>query len=591
MSQKATIDISIFKRLVSYVKPYRKLFALAVMCTILLAVLGPARPALVGKMVNDYIINSQNGDKLLFWTLIIIGMLCVEGVLQFASSYFSNLLAQSVIRDIRKKMFGHILSFRMRYFDKTPIGSLVTRVVSDLEAITEVFSTGLMDIAGDLISLIVVIGLMFFYNWELSIMTILPIPILIFATRIFARAMRDSFQLERIQVNKLNTFVQERLTGMYIVQLFNRQNQEYKSFEEINKGHRQAHINAVWANSIFFPVVELLSSLSIALLLVYGALKAGGKSDAEVSTMYGEIISFTLWVQMLFRPIRQLADKFNILQRGTVRAERVFEILDLEDHIQDEGEIKECDFNQAINFKNVSFAYQNEEWVLKNIDLEIEAGKTVAFVGATGAGKSTIVNLLGRFYEFQRGEIAIGPINLHDLELNYLRRNIAIVLQDVFLFSDTIHNNITLNDSSITRDQVIAAAKEVGADEFIQQLPGSYDYEVGERGGVLSVGQRQLLSFIRASVYNPRILILDEATSSVDNESEEMIQKATAKLTQGRTSIVIAHRLSTIQKADKIVVLDHGEIKEIGSHAELLTQNGYYKRLYDMQFNEEKSNA
>ena len=588
MSQKATIDISIFKRLVSYVKPYRRLFALAVMCTILLSFLGPARPALIGKMVNDYIINSQNGEKLLFWTLIIIGMLCIEGVLQFSSSYFSNLLAQSVIRDIRKKMFGHILSFRMRYFDKTPIGSLVTRVVSDLEAITEVFSTGLMDIAGDLISLIVVIGLMFFYNWELSIMTILPIPILIFATRIFARAMRDSFQLERIQVNKLNTFVQERLTGMAIVQLFNRQNQEYKSFEEINKGHRQAHVNAVWANSIFFPVVELLSSLSIALLLVYGALKAGGKTDAEVSTMYGEIISFTLWVQMLFRPIRQLADKFNILQRGTVRAERVFEILDLEDHIQDQGEIKECDFNQAINFKNVSFAYQNEEWVLNNINLEIEAGKTVAFVGATGAGKSTIVNLLGRFYEFQKGEITIGSINLRDLELNYLRKNIAIVLQDVFLFSDTIHNNITLNDPSISREQVIAAAKEVGADEFIQKLPGSYDYEVGERGGVLSVGQRQLLSFIRASVYNPRILILDEATSSVDNESEEMIQQATGKLTQGRTSIVIAHRLSTIQKADKIVVLDQGEIKEIGSHAELLNQNGYYKRLYDMQFNDEK---
>lgn len=591
MSQKATINISIFKRLVSHMKPYRRLFALAVTCTILLAFLGPARPILIGRMVNSYIIMSQNGEMLLLWTGIIIGILFFEAILQFASSYFSNLLAQSVIRDIRQKLFGHILSFRMRYFDKTPIGSLVTRVVSDMEAITDVFSSGLMDIAGDLLSLIVIVSIMFGMNWELSIMTIIPIPLLIFATRVFARAMRDSFQLERHQVNKLNTFVQERLTGMYIVQLFNRQNQEYKNFEEINKGHRQAHINAVWANSIFFPVVEFLSSLSMALLLVYGALKAGGKSEQEIKLMYGEIIAFILYVQMLFRPIRQLAEKFNILQRGTVRAERVFETMDLADHIQDKGVITSCDFNRKIRFDGVSFAYQNEEWVLKNIDLEIEPGSTVAFVGATGAGKSTIVNLLGRFYEFQKGEIFIGDTNLRDIQLDYLRKNIAIVLQDVFLFSDTVHNNITLGDPAISREQVIEAAKSVGADEFIQKLPGGYDYQVGERGGVLSVGQRQLLSFIRASVYNPHILILDEATSSVDNESEEMIQRATQKLTEGRTSIVIAHRLSTIQKADKIIVLDQGEIKEVGTHSELLEHNGFYKKLYDMQFSEEKNQA
>jgi ATP-binding cassette subfamily B protein len=591
MSQKATINISIFKRLVSHMKPYRRLFALAVTCTILLAFLGPARPILIGRMVNSYIIMSQNGEMLLLCTGIIIGILFFEAILQFASSYFSNLLAQSVIRDIRQKLFGHILSFRMRYFDKTPIGSLVTRVVSDMEAITDVFSSGLMDIAGDLLSLIVIVSIMFGMNWELSIMTIIPIPLLIFATRVFARAMRDSFQLERHQVNKLNTFVQERLTGMYIVQLFNRQNQEYKNFEEINKGHRQAHINAVWANSIFFPVVEFLSSLSMALLLVYGALKAGGKSEQEIKLMYGEIIAFILYVQMLFRPIRQLAEKFNILQRGTVRAERVFETMDLADHIQDKGVITSCDFNRKIRFDGVSFAYQNEEWVLKNIDLEIEPGSTVAFVGATGAGKSTIVNLLGRFYEFQKGEIFIGDTNLRDIQLDYLRKNIAIVLQDVFLFSDTVHNNITLGDPAISREQVIEAAKTVGADEFIQKLPGGYDYQVGERGGVLSVGQRQLLSFIRASVYNPHILILDEATSSVDNESEEMIQRATQKLTEGRTSIVIAHRLSTIQKADKIIVLDQGEIKEVGTHSELLEHNGFYKKLYDMQFSEEKNQA
>lgn len=587
MSEKATINLSVFKRLIAFAKPYKSILLLAILSTLVLSILGPTRPALIGNMVNNYIIKKQDGNMLFFWSMIIIGMLILEGVLQFASSYLSNLLAQSVIKDLRQKIFGHILSFRMRYFDGTPIGALVTRVVSDLEAITEVFSAGLMDIAGDLLALIIILIWMFTSNWELSIMVIIPIPLLLIATRIFARAMRDSFQLERAQVTKLNNFVQERLTGMNIVQLFNREKQEYAGFEEINKGHRQAHINAVWANSIFFPVVELLSSLSIALLLVYGALKVGGKSQKEISNMYGEIISFILWVNMLYRPIRQLADKFNILQRGTVRAERVFEILDLKEHIQDNGTVDSCDFNQAITFNQVSFAYKNEEWVLKNIDLKIKPGTTVAFVGATGAGKSTIVNLLGRFYEYQKGAIFIGETDLQTIELSYLRKNIAIVLQDVFLFSDTIHNNITLGDTSISREQVIAAAKAVGAHDFISKLPNDYDYQVGERGGVLSVGQRQLLSFIRASVYNPHILILDEATSSVDNESEEMIQNATAQLTKGRTSIVIAHRLSTIQNADKIIVLDKGEIKEIGSHAELLQKEGYYRKLYDMQFNEE----
>lgn len=587
MSEKATINLSVFKRLIAFAKPYKSILLLAILSTLVLSILGPTRPAMIGNMVNNYIIKKQDGNMLFIWSMIIIGMLILEGVLQFTSSYLSNLLAQSVIKDLRQKIFGHILSFRMRYFDGTPIGALVTRVVSDLEAITEVFSAGLMDIAGDLLALIIILIWMFTSNWELSIMVIIPIPLLLIATRIFARAMRDSFQLERAQVTKLNNFVQERLTGMNIVQLFNREKQEYAGFEEINKGHRQAHINAVWANSIFFPVVELLSSLSIALLLVYGALKVGGKSQKEISNMYGEIISFILWVNMLYRPIRQLADKFNILQRGTVRAERVFEILDLKEHIQDNGTVDSCDFNQAITFNQVSFAYKNEEWVLKNIDLKIEPGTTVAFVGATGAGKSTIVNLLGRFYEYQKGAIYIGETDLQTIELSYLRKNIAIVLQDVFLFSDTIHNNITLGDTSISREQVIAAAKAVGAHDFISKLHNDYDYQVGERGGVLSVGQRQLLSFIRASVYNPHILILDEATSSVDNESEEMIQNATAQLTKGRTSIVIAHRLSTIQNADKIIVLDKGEIKEMGSHAELLQKEGYYRKLYDMQFNEE----
>jgi ATP-binding cassette subfamily B protein len=476
----------------------------------------------------------------------------------------------------------------MKYFDQTPIGALVTRVVSDLEAITEVFSSGLMEIVGDLISLIFVLILMFATNWELSLMTLIPIPLLIFATKIFAKAMRNSFQMERLQVTRLNTFVQERLTGMSVVQLFNRQGKEFENFVEINKGHRQAHINAVWANSIFFPVVEILSSLSIAFLLVWGALQISGKSSIEIKEMYAQIIAFTLWINQLYRPIRQLADKFNVLQRGTVRAERIFEILDLEDHVQDLGTLKEVDFNVPITFENVSFAYKERDYVLKDINLEIQPGEVVAFVGATGAGKSTIVNLLGRFYENQEGEIKIGEVNLKEIELNYLRKNIAIVLQDVFLFSDSIHNNITLGNPSISREEVIKASKAVGAHDFIMNLPDNYDYKIGERGGVLSVGQRQLLAFIRAFIYNPHILILDEATSSVDNESEELIQIATKKLTEGRTSIIIAHRLSTIQNSDKIIVLEKGKVVEIGTHSSLIKQDGYYRKLYDLQFVEIK---
>jgi ATP-binding cassette subfamily B protein len=589
MAEKATINISVFKRLLTYISPYKKLFWAAVLCTLLLAVIGPIRPVIIGRMVDQNIVKNQDAEALLIWTMIIIGLLILEAVIQFLNAYLSNLLAQSVIRDIRQRLFGHMLSFRVRYFDKTPLGALVTRVVADLEAITEVFSSGLMDIAGDLLALIVIVFLMFSMNWELSLMTIIPIPLLIFATRVFARAMRNSFQQERLQVTRLNTFVQERLTGMSIVQLFNREKKEFEQFEEINRAHRQAHVNAVWANSIFFPVVELLSSMSIALLLVYGALQATGKSADDVKMMYGEIISFVLFVQMLFRPIRQLADKFNILQRGTVRAERVFEILDLEEHVQHSGNLTSVDFNKPIQLSNLWFAYTDEDWVIKDISFTISPGQTIAFVGATGAGKSTIVNLLGRFYEYQKGDIHIGDVSIESIELSELRKHIAIVLQDVFLFSDSIHNNITLGDPNISRENVIEAAKAVGAHDFIMRLPGNYDYQVGERGGVLSVGQRQLLSFIRASVYNPSILILDEATSSIDNESEILIQHATEKLTAGRTSIVIAHRLSTIQRADAIVVMDKGQIVESGNHQDLLKKDGFYKRLYDMQFNEENN--
>jgi len=542
---------------------------------------------LIGHMVDQYIVDNQDESKLLLWTLLIVGLLIFEAILRFLSSYYSNLFAQSIIRDLRQDLMKHILTFRIQYFDKTPVGTMITRLVSDLEAITQVFSSGMIAIAGELIAIAVSISLMFYSNWQLSFLVLIPIPILIIATRVFARVLRKSYQQEAEQVNKLNVFVQERITGMSLVQLFNRQEKEYEQFQEINKGHRQAHIKAIWANSIFFPVVEFLSSISIACLLVFGALGIQGKVPDEIDKQFGEIVAFILWVHMLYRPIRMLADKFNILQRGTVRAERVFKVLDRADNIQNNGAKVECDFDTAIKFENLYFAYNENDWVLKNINLEIEQGATVAFVGATGAGKSSLVNLLGRFYEHQEGDILVGDIKLSDIELNYLRVNIAIVLQDVFLFSGTILNNITLGDTSISKEQVVKAAKAVGAHSFIEKLPNQYDYEVGERGGILSTGQRQLISFIRAYVYDPHILILDEATSSVDNESEELIQKATVELTKGRTSIIIAHRLSTIKNADKIVVLDKGEIKEQGTHEELLKLNGFYKTLHEMQFSEE----
>lgn len=586
MAKKNKLNVVVFKRLLAYWKTYKSLFFLAFVFTVILAVLSPLRPYLIGRMVQNYIIDTRNGDKLLIWTFIILGMILLEGLFQFLSTYFSNLFAQSTIRDVRQNLMRHILTFRVRYFDKTPVGTLVTRLISDLEAITESFSSGLVAMFGDLLMLLFVVLGMFIVDWKLAVLTLIPIPLLLIATRIFARVVRGTQVQEGVQVTKLNNFVNERLTGMSIVQMFNREKKESEDFDNINKDHRQAHVNAVWAYSIFFPIVEMLSSLSIALLLVWGALVVQGKTAEDIAKMYGTIFAFIFWIYQLYRPIRQLADKFNVLQRGVVRAERVFEILDREDHIQNTGTNQECSFDQSISFKDIYFAYTDEDWVLKNINLEIETGTTVAFVGATGAGKSSIVNLIGRFYEYQKGEIRLGDININDIELAYLRKNVAIVLQDVFLFSGTVINNITLNDPKITREQVIAASKAVGAHEFIMRLPSGYDYEVGERGGVLSTGQRQLLSFIRAFVYNPTILILDEATSSVDSESEALIQNAIDQLTKDRTSIVIAHRLSTIQKADKIVVLKKGEIKEIGTHSELMKLNGYYKTLHDMQFSE-----
>jgi ABC-type multidrug transport system fused ATPase/permease subunit len=586
MSQK--LQFSLFKRLFSFAKPYRKLLFVAVSATILLAALSPSRPYVIGQIIDRYLLRDKDPNMLLLGSVLVLVMLMLEAILQVIGTYFSNLLAQSVIRDLRQKVIQHFMRLRIAYFDKNPVGAMVTRVVSDMEAITEVFSSGIMDIAADMLSLLLIILFMFLTDWQLALMTLLPVPLLIWATRIFARAMKTSFQQERQAVTKLNTFVQERLTGMSLVQLFNRQKQEAKQFEQINAEHRAAHIKAVWANSIFFPFVELLSSMSIAALLVWGAVQAVGKTDEQVRNMFGELFAFVFWISQLYRPIRMLADKFNVLQRGTVRAERIFAVLDEQTDIQQKGQLTDVDFQQQLSFKGVHFSYVPDQPVIIDLNLEILHGQTVAIVGSTGSGKTTLVNLLGRFYEHQSGQILIGDIPIQEIELNTLRKNIAIVLQDVFLFSDSIFNNITLGDPSISLEQVISAAKEVGAHDFISALPNQYEHQIGERGGTLSTGQRQLLSFIRAYVYQPSLLILDEATSSVDSESEFLIQRATEKLTKGRTSIVIAHRLSTIRGADRIIVMEKGHIIEQGTHEELLALNGHYKNLSDRQyFNQE----
>lgn len=582
MEQKSSLDLKIFFRLLKSATPYRILFTTALVVTLFYAVVSSIRPLFIGELVKNFVGEGYDSSALLKWTILLIILLFAEAILQFLSSYLSSVLGQRIIRDVRQRLFNHVVGFRRKFFDKTPIGSLVTRVVSDIEAMADVFSQGVLSIIGDVFMLFGVLGLMLATNWKLTLVMLIPLPLLFMATKIFARAMKNSFMLERQEVNRLNTFVQERITGMSIVQLFNRQEREAERFRQINERHREAHIKAIWANSIFFPVVDLLSSLSIGLLFVWSVLQIEWlRTDTDV---FSEVVRFTLWINMLFRPVRMLADKFNTLQRGVVRAERVFELLDMNEFVQDTGKVETCDFNQKIKFENVWFAYEDEKWVLKNLNMEIEPGETIAIVGSTGSGKTSIINLLGRFYEYQKGNVSIGSTDLRDLTVACLRSHIGIVLQDVFLFSDTIHNNITLGNDSITREQVIMAAKEVGAHEFISNLIDGYDYQVGERGGGLSVGQRQLISFIRAYVYNPSILILDEATSNIDNESEALIQIATEKLTANRTSIVIAHRLTTISKANKIFVLEKGSVIESGSHESLIALNGAYKKLFELQY-------
>ncbi|MBX2959523.1 MAG: ABC transporter ATP-binding protein [Flavobacteriales bacterium] len=565
----------------TYVNPYKRMFYFTAILSIVLAVVALVRPILIQQTIDENI-KTFDANGLLIMTMILIGFLLLESVLEYLFGYLGNLLGQKVIRDLRNQVFQHVLNFRLKHFDNTPIGQLVTRTVSDIETIAELFSGGILVIIGDLLKIATIISYMFYKQWDLAIMTLVPVPFLFLATSVFKKVIKKAFQEVREEVAKLNTFVQEHVTGMSIVQVFNREEVEMERFDEINKNHRNAHIKTVWAYSVFFPVVDILQAASISLLVWYGF-----KEVAEQHATPGMLFSFILFIYMLYRPIRQLADRFNTLQMGMVSSERVFKLLDTQDSTLNSGTITTKDLKGNIEFKNVWFAYNNEDWVLKNISFKIERGQALALVGATGAGKSSIINLIGRYYEINKGDIYIDGINIKDIELNELRKHISVVLQDVFLFSDTVYNNITLYSNNITEEQVIEAAKKVGAHDFISKLPNGYQYNVKERGALLSAGQRQLISFIRAYVHQPEILILDEATSSIDSESEALIQHATEVLTKDRTSIIVAHRLSTIKNATTILVIDKGEIVEQGNHNELVKKNGYYKKLYDYQFKNE----
>jgi len=579
-------DGNLLRRLFRYAAPYKNIFRASLLLTIALALLGPVRP-LMTQQILDHYIAGENVNAIIWMSMGMVAILMLQSTLQFFHSWNTNLLGQKVIKDLRNALFERMQSFNLRFFDKTPIGTSVTRSVSDMETIADIFSEGLIIIIGDFLQLTVIITVMFVVDWRLALISLSTIPLLFIATNIFKNKIKVAFSDVRTQVAALNTFVQEHLTGMRIVQVFGRQEEELNKFKDINHLHRKANNRSVWYYSIFFPVVEILSAISIGLIVWWGA---GGVIREEVT--FGNLIAFIMYINMLFRPIRELADKFNTLQMGMVSSERIFKILDEEEVTADDGKHTTEKIQGYIEFRDVWFAYdyneENEEqanWVLRGINFKIMPGEVIALVGATGAGKSSIINLLNRFYEVSKGEILIDHINIREYKLEFLRQQIGMVLQDVFLFSDTVLNNITLYNNAISEDRVHEAAKKLGASVFIEQLPGKYNFIVQERGSVLSTGQRQLLSFIRAYAYQPAILILDEATANVDSETENLITKATENITSKRTSIVIAHRLATIQNAHKIMVLDHGEVMESGSHKELIEQSGLYKKLFEIQFN------
>jgi len=579
--QKKIFDITLFKRLLGYIKPYRLIFVLSLICVVGLAIFGAARPYVLKEAI-DVNISPRLYDGFIAYILLMVGLLVLEVICQLLFIYFASWLGQSVVKDIRVKLFNHMLKFKMTYYDKSSVGVLITRAVTDMERIADIFGQGLFMIFSDILKMVVVAGVMLYINTRLSLIVFVTLPLIVFATKIFQRYMKRAFEDVRTEVSNLNSFVQERVTGMKILQLFTRETTEYKNFTKINERHKKGWLKTVWYNSIFFPIAEILSSITLAAIILKGGYDILGGST---TTTLGDLVSFTMFIPMLFRPLNQIANKFNTLQMGMVAADRVFQVLDTESQINDKGQIEAEHFKGDILLKDVRFSYEKNEEVLKGVNLDINSGETIAIVGATGAGKSTIINLLNRFYDIDSGEIAIDGTDIQKFSLNSLREQIAVVLQDVFLFADTILNNITLNNPIISEADVIAAAKAIGIHDFISSLPNGYHYNVKERGVMLSSGQRQLISFLRAYMTNPSILILDEATSSVDSYSEQLMQEATDKITKDRTSIIIAHRLATIQQADKIIVMDAGQIVEIGTHQTLLErENGYYRNLYEVQF-------
>ena len=570
------LDWELFKRVLRLAMPFKRAFILSLTMAIILALISPLRPYLIQLTVDDYIFQSDVSG-LNKMVIFLITLLMVEAVFRYHFTYITNWLGQSVIKELRVRVFQHILRFRLRFFDKTPIGTATTRAINDVEAINNVFSQGMITIIADILTILTVLGLMFYTDWKLSLVSLIPFPFLIWSTYIFKEKVKSSFQTVRTQVARMNAFLQEHITGMSIVQIFAAEHKELKSFEKINNDQKKAHIQAIWYYSIFFPAVEIIKASALGLLVWFGANLV---IDSQVTL--GVLIAFIMYLNMLFRPMRMLADKFNTLQMGLVASDRVFQILDRDEVIENKGTIK-AEFRGDISFDKVWFAYNEQDFVLRDVSFELKTGQTLAIVGATGAGKSSVINILNRFYDIQKGSIKVDGIDVREYDLAALRSNIGLVLQDVFLFSGSVYDNITLRNPDITKEQVYEAAKIVGADDFIEKLPNKYDYKVMERGATLSLGQRQLISFIRTLVFDPKILILDEATSSVDTETEEMVQFAVEKLVANRTSIVIAHRLSTIQHADKIMVLDKGKVMEIGSPDELLSIDGYYKKLHDTQ--------
>ena len=572
------IDFSLLRRVLRLVKPYRKTFYVAVSLAITMAALSILNPLLIQTTVDRYILGN-NWSMLVYMSVILVISLLIQSFLNNRFTFTTSWLGQNIVRDLRTRVYSHVLNLNLRYFDRTPLGTIITRTISDIEAINDIFAEGIITILSDLLTVVAVLGAMFYTSWKLTLVCMAVLPLLLAGTYIFKEGIRKSFTEVRNQVARLNAFLQEHITGMSVVQIFHAEDREFNHFKSINADYRRANIQSNFYYSIFFPFVELISALALGLLIWYGAY---GMLKDESSP--GIIIAFIMYLNLLFRPIRTLADKFNTLQMGMVASERVFKLIDHDDKMENRGMNFAKNIKGNIEFNHVWFAYDDEHYVLKNVSFHVQQGQTLAIVGQTGAGKTSIISLLSRFYEIQKGSIFVDDVNIRDYELFSLRRNIGLVLQDVFLFSGSVSDNITLRNSDIKMERVRHAAELCGIDDWIERLPGGYNYNVMERGATLSVGQRQLISFVRALVYDPKILILDEATSSIDTESERLIQSAIEKLIQNRTSIIIAHRLSTIRHAHKIMVLERGEVKEIGTHEELLEMNGAYKKLYEMQF-------